>query len=519
MPITPPVHGQQNWDVPLNAALNTLESEIVSTAANANTYTDTQLVSEVTRANNTYLQKLNNLSDINSAAASRVNLGLGNSSTRNVGTTAGTVAAGDDPRLTAALLLADPSVFNVKTYAAQGDGVTDDTVAIRNTVTAAVNWATTNNHFDCTVYFPPGTYLIASTPIKGGTTFGNAQIPIPIIATTVNKVTLRFKGLGDTALPHWQQTVPQNNGVVLKTTYQELTIDGVHGEVSVIGGPTPQQGYGLGTTTLFNNVCVVVDGIQILAKSDHTAGYISGFDFRGCAEAHVAAASVFIDHGPPGIIFPNGAGFEFGLAMPFPANNAYCKVDTFSVEGFTYGAWLSEHCIVTTIQVVYCYDGLVMIGSYEGSGAVQHNLKILYAAVEACTNAVLVTPSARFEIDQLDVENITSLHLHDPDQTSVGYIGLTGIISSINVDTTKVRVIYLDRAPGAFTAPSMPLSGVSFRSPAWRNSAVVITGGTVTSISIDGVVTGLTSGTVILPSGRNISIVYSVAPTWTWTLL
>ncbi|HFJ4251949.1 TPA: hypothetical protein ACGUHV_004482, partial [Salmonella enterica] len=50
-----------------------------------------------------YLQKDQNLSDVPDKALARQFLQLGNSATRNVGTTQGTVAAGDDSRITGAL--------------------------------------------------------------------------------------------------------------------------------------------------------------------------------------------------------------------------------------------------------------------------------------------------------------------------------------------------------------------------------------------------------------------------------
>lgn len=50
-----------------------------------------------------YLRRAQNLSDLNNTEEARDNLELGNSATRDVGTTAGTVAAGDDSRITGAL--------------------------------------------------------------------------------------------------------------------------------------------------------------------------------------------------------------------------------------------------------------------------------------------------------------------------------------------------------------------------------------------------------------------------------
>lgn len=108
MAITLPTPGQSNWDVPLNDALFELQQDITD---GANTF--------VTRveADNTYarvndsrisnaLQKADNLLALESKSASRVNLGLGNSATRDVGTTSGTVADGGS--LPTHVVAADP---------------------------------------------------------------------------------------------------------------------------------------------------------------------------------------------------------------------------------------------------------------------------------------------------------------------------------------------------------------------------------------------------------------------------
>ncbi len=114
---------------------------------------------------------------------SRTNLGLGDSATKNVGTGAGTVAAGDhghsgyaasganaDITSLSAAAVYDKggAVHNVKAYGAVGDGSTDDTTAINNAIAAlGANGGV--------VYFPPGTYKITSTIYLGDGSAGGVS--------------------------------------------------------------------------------------------------------------------------------------------------------------------------------------------------------------------------------------------------------------------------------------------------------------------------------------------------------
>lgn len=48
---------------------------------------------------------------------------------------------------------------------------------------------------------------------------------------------------------------------------------------------------------------------------------------------------------------------------------------------------------------------------------------------------------------------------------------------------------------------------------------VNVSGGTVTAIAVDGtVLTGVTSGVIMVPSGKTITLTYSSAPSWQWVL-
>lgn len=71
-------------------------------------------------------------------------------------------------------------------------------------------------------------------------------------------------------------------------------------------------------------------------------------------------------------------------------------------------------------------------------------------------------------------------------------------------------------APALFaTAMTLGASTVASLNPNPVARSITITGGTVTVIAVNGVTTGLTTGTFTVPPGGSITVTYSVAPTFT----
>jgi hypothetical protein len=73
--------------------------------------------------------------------------------------------------------------------------------------------------------------------------------------------------------------------------------------------------------------------------------------------------------------------------------------------------------------------------------------------------------------------------------------------------------------PGASTmnAPAVPASTVAAQNTTSQAYTVVVTGGTATVTTVNGVPVGGGDGTYVVPAYGSIAVTYSVAPTWTWT--
>lgn len=103
------------------------------------------------------------------------------------------------------------------------------------------------------------------------------------------------------------------------------------------------------------------------------------------------------------------------------------------------------------------------------------------------------------------------------DSNAYGLEWCTALTAGVRSDSTATNGTALDQG-GGFTTPAVPLTTVPVTNTSPVPATVVVTGGTVTNVAVNGVTAGAGDGTYTVPSGQTIAVTYSAAPTWAWTL-
>jgi hypothetical protein len=91
------------------------------------------------------------------------------------------------------------------------------------------------------------------------------------------------------------------------------------------------------------------------------------------------------------------------------------------------------------------------------------------------------------------------------------------LTNGARTDTTATNGAAWDFG-GGFTTPAVPASGTPVTNTSAMPAQVVISGGTMTNVSVNGVTVGTGAGTYTVPAGQAITLTYTAAPTWTWAL-
>jgi hypothetical protein len=136
--------------------------------------------------------------------------------------------------------------------------------------------------------------------------------------------------------------------------------------------------------------------------------------------------------------------------------------------------------------------------------------------------AVLGNPAAGIVAKQLNYDGTrdNSGNLTFKVQADANAFGLEWGIQHTagkRTDTTATTGTAIDWGAG-FSTPSFPLTTVPVTNTSPLPATVVISSGTVGTVTINGVSAGSGDGTYTVPSGQTIAVAYTGSPTWTWTL-
>lgn len=347
---------------------------------------------------------------------------------------------------------------------------TDDTVAIQAAIDAAVDYAQAASG-NATVLIPPapGMFYAIAGALKTNRN-GNSQLNFQVIPSTLNKISISIESYGSgSGVQHWEQLYPTLSGATLvsfgvfaSSSAQTSNIN-AGGNPAVIGGPSQPGGYGV-APGIFSNMYVSLKGISILTSySLHGLTY-TAFDFSGMANAKIES----IAYGTTGIVssgdygspssFANG--LSIGALMPAAGNNDNCIVRDVTIHGgYTYAFFATEHCVIETMRILYCWSGFCPVGNYYGSVGATHAIKAAQLSIESCSNVVYIIGVGSagigpfIDIDQLDTESgVTSFSDNaggNALRAALGTIKLTGLYIPANVTVsapTGLKIIDGQRA-------------------------------------------------------------------------
>ena len=188
--VNPELDIQGNWTVAFQASGQALlKSQNLADVPDKAAARDNLGIATTAFYDGRYLQSGNNLSDVPNKATARNNLGLGNSAILNVGTVAGTIAAGDDSRIVNATPNARQIVAG-NGLTGGGSLTTDRTMALGtpSTVTAtSTNAVAVNTHYHALEVssFLPTTWLdVTGSRVNGGTYYNTTGKMMFVAATS-----------------------------------------------------------------------------------------------------------------------------------------------------------------------------------------------------------------------------------------------------------------------------------------------------------------------------------------------
>ncbi len=467
--------------------------------------------------------------------------------------------------------------LNSQLYGTVGDGVTDDTANIQAALSAASGatsvdvWLTGSSGqtflISTPLILPANVHLVGmgmdTTIIRASATFTGAQMlslsdvtycgirdltlqahsptyssnpafdGIDIVGCTdVRIVSVEIDYVNGWGILSQSTSGVGNTHITLDTVTTHLCAQGIH----LLGNTGSSE---VGSHRLVNtNNSGVQNGDGYLIEDIHdilginmygetTAGSGAALHIKGAVGAcHLSNVDIGPSPGPstgpvvqvsagpngtPGHVFFHGGIFEGGT------------------EGFQINAGTNIHligceifnCNTSGVNISGTSSVLVTACNFYANGSVAGSGR--YDFVNTSTGPVYVTGN-KFDTPQGNGAGQVNSCISDIGGTGLGFYNgnchnpLNGWTAT-NIYAGAVNPYSSSNVQGVL--PTGNIAAPAFTGSPQSNTksfpcTVYITGGTVTSIAIGGIATGLTSGSFDVPPHTAITVTYSVAPTWTW---
>lgn len=423
-------------------------------------------------------------------------------------------------------------------YGATGnDASHDDAPAIEAAIAAMVAACIADGSYVCEVVFDSSkNYYANRAPvvnptINGTSSYAYAQIALPYLpwgwaapnATPIVTLILRSQSSAQAANTSFNR---QPCSIITTPTTGAGWVSG-KGIPSVIGGPAFK---GTSPPTQWSGINLVVDGLNISSAANPV---FCGLDLTTVNTCDIWTLHVTVPTN--GYAAPTACTNidAFGVRFPANQNGGKIRVGTLAVYGYYTGIAMCEHLIADNIMLYWNQLAI----SYDQNADHESHISVLQTSGNQNLIAFLdynlgikQVPSslgkpAPLVVDQWGLEDI-SKKIWDLNNVlniratiyGVPVGGTTNVVPPMD-GGAKVRLESMIQPLGPVaTAPAIPATTVAYQNVYGHDAWVVVTGGTVTGIAVNGTATGLTAGQILVPCGGSITLTYSVAPTWAWWL-
>lgn len=403
---------------------------------------------------------------------------------------------------------------------------TDDTSAVQQAINAAFAYAAAHGVYaEIDLSSPTGVFFGVAGPLVttvGGSTLWNSQLTIPVNSDHNAKITLTFKGAGNSGTTrHWNQLVPGVNpstivsfGVFASASAQTTSFSN-SGNPSVLGGPTGKYGYG-GSGQLYNNILINLENFTILTTHSSSGYNYCAVNLWGCATANISNFStsstgmVELTDGSndfgSGTTF--GGGASIGILLPGNGNNADTSLSHVTIGGgYTYGLFATEHMSGKAITILYCWAGLCPVGIYGDGGSGiggQHGVFVDQCCIEACLYHVCfvgvgtVGPTLHAILDTEGTVQFRDTTSGTALAAANGQVRMIGTSSTPTLTfPTPLRIIREQIAPGIGASPPALVANTAVCNTFYRHATIYLTGGTnLTTIQVSSLAGGASAPAV-----------------------